>query len=36
MASYVMFLQTVAATGALVAGLFFFRFWRDSSDRLSH
>lgn len=28
------FLQTVSATGALVASLFFFRFWRDSGDRL--
>jgi uncharacterized membrane protein len=30
----VVFLQAVSATGALVAGLFFFRFWRDSGDRL--
>ncbi|MBI2189207.1 MAG: hypothetical protein HYU37_19080 [Acidobacteria bacterium] len=30
----VIFLQAVSATGALVAGLFFFRFWRDSGDRL--
>jgi hypothetical protein len=28
------FLQTVSATGALAAGLFFLRFWRDSRDRL--
>ena len=28
------FLQAVSGTGALVAGLFFFRFWRDSGDRL--
>lgn len=30
----IVFLQGVSATGALVAGLFFFRFWRDSGDRL--
>ncbi len=30
----IVFLQAVAATGAFVAGLFFFRFWRDSGDRL--
>lgn len=30
----IVFLQAVSATGALVAGLFFFRFWRDSGDRL--
>jgi len=30
----VVFLQAVAATGALIAGLFFLRFWRDSRDRL--
>ena len=28
------FLQGVSATGALVCGLFFLRFWRDSGDRL--
>jgi len=28
------FLQAVSATAAFVAGLFFFRFWRDSADRL--
>ena len=28
------FLQTVSATAALAAGLFFLRFWRDSRDRL--
>ena len=28
------FLQAVSATGALVAGLFFFRFWRETHDRL--
>ena len=28
------FLQTVSATAALAAGLFFFRFWRESRDRL--
>jgi len=30
----VVFLQGVSATGALIAGLFFLRFWRDSRDRL--
>lgn len=30
----VVFLQGVSATAALVAGLFFFRFWRDTHDRL--
>lgn len=30
----IVFLQAVSATGALVAGLFFFRFWRDGGDRL--
>lgn len=30
----VAFLQAVSATGAWVAGLFFFRFWRESHDRL--
>ena len=28
------FLQAVSATAALASGLFFFRFWRDSRDRL--
>jgi uncharacterized protein DUF5985 len=28
------FLQTVSATAAAAAGLFFFRFWRESRDRL--
>ena len=28
------FLQTVSATAAVAAGLFFFRFWRESGDRL--
>ena len=28
------FLQAVSATAAAAAGLFFFRFWRDSGDRL--
>ena len=28
------FLQAVSATASLVAGLFFLRFWRDTSDRL--
>jgi len=27
-------LQTVSATAAAAAGLFFFRFWRESRDRL--
>ena len=27
-------LQTVSATAAAVVGLVFFRFWRDSGDRL--
>lgn len=30
----IIFLQAVSATGALVAGVFFLRFWRDSADRL--
>lgn len=30
----IVFLQTVSATAALVAGLFFSRFWRESGDRL--
>ena len=28
------FLQTVSATAAAAVGLFFFRFWRESRDRL--
>lgn len=28
------FLQTISATAAAAAGLFFFRFWRESGDRL--
>lgn len=32
--AYVPFLQGLAAAGAWVAGLFFFRFWRESRDRL--
>jgi hypothetical protein len=27
-------LQAMTATGAWVAGLLFFRFWRDTADRL--
>lgn len=34
MAALVMFCHAVSATGAFVAGLLFFRFWRDSADRL--
>ena len=30
----VVFLQSVSATASWVAGLFFWRFWRDSGDRL--
>lgn len=30
----IMFFQTVSGTAALVAGLFFLRFWRESGDRL--
>ena len=32
--SLIAFLQAVSATAALAAGLFFFRFWRESRDRL--
>ena len=32
--SLIPFLQTVSATAALASGLFFFRFWRESRDRL--
>jgi hypothetical protein len=31
---YVVFLQAVSAMGAWVAGLIFFRFFRESHDRL--
>jgi hypothetical protein len=31
---YVIFLQAVSAMGAWVAGLIFFRFFRESHDRL--
>ena len=31
---YVVFFQAVAATGAFVAGLLFYRFWSESGDRL--
>lgn len=34
MTGAVTFLQAVNATAALVAGLFFMRFWRDSRDSL--
>ena len=34
MPDYVAFLQTVAATAAWTAGLFFLRFWGESRDRL--
>ena len=30
----IVLLQAVSATSAWVAGLFFFRYWRDSADRL--
>ena len=33
-ADAMVFLQTVSATAAAVAALFFLRFWRDSRDRL--
>jgi hypothetical protein len=33
-AGIIPFLQTVSATAAVAAGLFFFRFWRESGDRL--
>jgi hypothetical protein len=32
--AFIPFLQTVSATAAVAAGLFFFRFWRESRDRL--
>ena len=32
--NYIIFLQAVSATGAWVAGVLFFRFWRESQDRL--
>lgn len=31
---FIVFLQAVSATAALVAGLFFTRFWRTTGDRL--
>ena len=31
---YLAVLQGVSATGAWIGGLFFFRFWRESHDRL--
>jgi hypothetical protein len=31
---YLTFLQGIAATAAWASGLFFFRFWRQSHDRL--
>jgi hypothetical protein len=34
MNSLVVFLQGFSAAGALVAGLLFLRFWRESRDRL--
>jgi hypothetical protein len=34
MRGVVVFLQGFSAAGALVAGLLFLRFWRDSGDRL--
>jgi hypothetical protein len=33
-ANIVVFLQGVCATGAWMAGLVFFRYWRESRDRL--
>jgi hypothetical protein len=33
-ADLIAFLQTVSATAAFVIALVFFRFWRDSRDRL--
>jgi hypothetical protein len=30
----IVLLQAISATGAWVAGLFFFRFWRETGDRL--
>jgi hypothetical protein len=33
-AELVPFMQAISATGGWVAGLFFLRFWRESSDRL--
>ncbi|MBI4265995.1 MAG: hypothetical protein HY657_16595 [Acidobacteria bacterium] len=34
MPDLVIFLQAVSATGAWVAGLLFFRYWRQSGERL--
>ena len=31
---HIIFLQAVSATAAFVTGLLFFRFWRESQDRL--
>ena len=31
---HVVFLQGLSAAGAFAGGLFFFRFWRESQDRL--
>jgi hypothetical protein len=31
---HVVFVQAVAATAAFINGVFFFRFWRESGDRL--
>ena len=33
-ATLIPFLQAVSATAAAASGLFFFRFWRDTGDRL--
>ena len=30
----IIILQSISATAAWTAGLFFFRFWRDTADRL--
>lgn len=30
----IIFLQGISGTGAVVSGLFFFRFWRESRDPL--
>lgn len=32
--NFIVFLQGVTAAGAWAAGLFFFRFWEESRDRL--
>jgi hypothetical protein len=31
---HVAFVQAIAATAAFINGVFFFRFWRESGDRL--